>query len=239
MEHLQLRGVCAGYAQADVLNEVDLIAPCDAITCLLGANGAGKTTLIRCVMGLTPLRRGSIEFAGRSLAGRATHAIVAAGIACIPEGRRVFPRLTVQENLRAGAYLERDSRAVDRRFDAVFDLFPRLAERREQLAGTMSGGEQAMLSIGRGLMAQPRLLLIDEPSLGLAPRLVQETFAAIGRIHALGIGVLLVEQNVEQTLALAQRGYVLRQGRVVASGSAGELRQDAEVQRAYFGTGAA
>jgi len=209
------------------------------ITCLLGSNGSGKTTLIRSILGLTPPRRGRILFGGQDLTGLPTHRIVALGIACIPEGRKVFPRLTVAENLRLGAYLTRDPRAIGQHLDRVFSVFPRLAERRQQLAGTMSGGEQAMVSIGRGMMSAPKLLLVDEPSLGLSPLLVTENFAVIRRINEQGVTVFLVEQNVHQTLAIAHRGYVLSQGKVVAQGSAAELMADEQVRAAYFGAGGA
>jgi branched-chain amino acid transport system ATP-binding protein len=232
---LSVEGVSCGYDRADVLHGVSLEAGTGEITCILGSNGSGKTTLIRAILGLTPPRRGRITFDGMELAGRPTHEIVAAGVACIPEGRKVFPRLTVLENLRLGAYQQPDKSKIRTRVERVFGIFPRLQERAAQLAGTMSGGEQAMLSIGRGLMAEPRLLLVDEPSLGLAPLLVKENFNVIRRINELGISVLLVEQNVRQTLAIAHHGYVLSQGRIVASGTAAELVANAEVHQAYFG----
>jgi branched-chain amino acid transport system ATP-binding protein len=231
---LAIDGVTSGYDKADVLRGVTLEVEEGSITCLLGANGAGKTTLVRTILGLNVARRGSIRFAGEEMAGRPTHRIVAAGIACIPEGRRMFPKLTVEENLRLGAYLVADD-SLRQRFDKVFGLFPRLAERRAQLAGTLSGGEQAMVSIGRGLMGDPRLLLIDEPSLGLSPLLVKENFAIIRRINQDGTTVFLVEQNVHQTLAIAHYGYVLAQGRVAASGTPAELAANAEMREAYFG----
>ena len=232
---LVVENVFAGYDRADVLNDVSLAAEPGRITCILGSNGAGKTTLIRAILGLTPPRSGRIVFDGNDLAGRETHRIIRAGIACIPEGRKVFPKLSVVENLRLGAYQQSDAAKIAGRLAQVFGIFPRLAERAAQLAGTMSGGEQAMLSIGRGMMGEPKLLLIDEPSLGLSPLLVKENFNVIRRINQLGITVLLVEQNVHQTLAIAQHGYVLSQGRVVASGTAKELAENAEVRAAYFG----
>lgn len=232
---LSVENVYAGYDKADVLADVSLTVAAGSITCILGSNGSGKSTLIRAVLGLTAPRRGRVMFDGTDLAGMATHRIVAAGIACIPEGRKVFPKLTVVENLRLGAYQQSDAGKIAGRLEQVFEIFPRLSERAAQLAGTMSGGEQAMLSIGRGMMGEPRLLLIDEPSLGLSPRLVKENFHVITRINQLGITILLVEQNVHQTLAIAQRGYVLSQGRVVAAGSARELAENAEVREAYFG----
>ena len=232
---LSVENVYAGYDKADVLQDVSLTVEPGRITCILGSNGSGKSTLIRAILGLTRPRRGRVMFDGANLAGMPTHRIVAAGIACIPEGRKVFPKLSVVENLRLGAYQQSDAGKIAGRLAQVFGIFPRLAERAAQLAGTMSGGEQAMLSIGRGMMGEPKLLLIDEPSLGLSPRLVKENFSVIRRINELGITVLLVEQNVHQTLAIAHHGYVLSQGRVAASGTAGELAENAEVRAAYFG----
>jgi branched-chain amino acid transport system ATP-binding protein len=237
MEELRVENLYTAYDRADVLEDVTLHARKGSITCLLGSNGSGKTTLIRSILGLTPARRGRVLFGGREVTKLPTHRIVAAGIACIPEGRKVFPRLTVVENLRLGAYLETDPDAIRQRLDRVYALFPRLAERRSQLAGTMSGGEQAMVSIGRGLMGAPRLLLVDEPSLGLSPLFVQENFAVLRRINEQGVTVFLVEQNVHQTLAIAHHGYVLSKGRVVAQGTAQELMKDDQVRTAYFGAG--
>jgi len=235
MSELQVENLTTAYDRADVLSGVSVTAHSGQITCILGANGAGKTTLIRSVLGLTPPRGGSIRFAGQELVGRPTHEVVSLGIACIPEGRKVFPRLTVTENLLTGAYRERRRAVVQQRIDRVYSIFPRLRERAEQLAGTMSGGEQAMLSIGRGLMADPQLLIIDEPSLGLSPLFVRENFRVIRELNQAGVSILLVEQNVKQTLAIAHAGYVLSQGRVVAHGTAEALRDNIEVQRAYFG----
>jgi branched-chain amino acid transport system ATP-binding protein len=206
-----------------------------SITCILGANGAGKSTLIRAILGLTPPHTGAIRFDGLPIHGLPTHQVIARGIACIPEGRKVFPKMTVEENLQVGAYAIADKAEVARRIEQAYELFPRLKERRAQLAGTLSGGEQAMVSIGRGLVAQPRLLIIDEPSLGLSPLYVKENFRIIGDINRLGITVLLVEQNVRQTLAIAHHGYVLAQGRLVAQGTAQALADNEEVRAAYFG----
>ena len=232
---LDIQGVFAGYDRADVLEGVTLTAEPGRITCLLGANGSGKTTLIRAILGLTPPRAGRIVFDGRNIAGLPTHQVIAAGIACIPEGRKVFPKFTVEENLRAGAYQEASEAVTRGRIAEIYELFPRLGERRAQLAGTMSGGEQAMVSIGRGLMRAPKLLLIDEPSLGLSQLLVKENCNIIRRINERGITVFLVEQNVHQTLAIAHMGYVLSKGRVVASGPSAELASRPEVREAYFG----
>jgi branched-chain amino acid transport system ATP-binding protein len=235
VSELIVEGLYTAYDRADVLSGVSLRVRDGQITCILGANGAGKTTLIRSVLGLTRPRAGSIRFGEHELIGRPTHDIVALGIACIPEGRKVFPRLSVRENLMAGAYRVRAEDVIRERLARVYDVFPRLRERAEQLAGTMSGGEQAMLSIGRGLMAAPRLLIVDEPSLGLSPLFVRENFRVIRALNEAGVTILLVEQNVKQTLAIAHSGYVLSQGRVVAQGTTAELRDNVEVRRAYFG----
>jgi branched-chain amino acid transport system ATP-binding protein len=234
---LQLERVVAGYDQADVVSGVSLEVVKGRITCLLGANGAGKTTLIRTVLGLTPARSGRILFEGRDIAALPTHEVIASGIGCVPEGRRVFPAMTVEDNLRTGAYRETGRDRIAQRFAQVYSIFPRLRERMNQLAGTLSGGEQAMLSIGRGLMGAPRLLIFDEPSLGLSPLFVKENFNVIRRINELGVTVLLVEQNVRQTLAIAHRGYVLAQGKVVAAGDAEALKDNADLRAAYFGRG--
>src|SRR5262245_36372954 len=190
---LEIENVYTAYDKADVLQGVSLNVNAGQITCLLGSNGSGKTTLVRSVLGLTPARAGRIVFDGADITHLPTHKIIEAGIACIPEGRKVFPKLTVEENLRVGAYQERSDKTVASRLVEILQIFPRLAERRTQLAGTMSGGEQAMLSIGRGLMCAPKLLLVDEPSLGLSPRLVKENFKIIQNINERGITVLLVE----------------------------------------------
>jgi len=235
-EGLVIEHVFTGYDRADVLQDLSLRVEPGSITCLLGSNGSGKTTVIRSILGLTPPRSGRITFRGTELTRLPTHRIVRLGIGCIPEGRKVFPRLSVLENLMVAAHDERRREVVAERLERVFATFPQLAERRAQLAGTMSGGEQAMVSIGRGLMAAPRLLLVDEPSLGLSPLLVQETFSVIQRIHQGGVTIFLVEQNVHQTLSIASQGYVLAKGRVVAEGTAAQLRADPAVHAAYFGT---
>ena len=234
MSHLSVKGLTTGYDKVNVLHDVSIDVAPGKITCILGANGAGKSTLIRAILGLTPPRKGEVLWDGRNLAGQKTHAIIAGGISCIPEGRKVFPRMSVAENLALGAYLETDGARVRSRLARVYEIFPRLKERAAQLAGTMSGGEQAMVSIGRGLMAEPRLLVIDEPSLGLSPLFVKENFNVIRQINALGITVLLVEQNARQTLAISHYGYVLSQGRVVSEGSADALASNDAVRSAYF-----
>jgi branched-chain amino acid transport system ATP-binding protein len=235
MAGLEIQNVTTAYDKADVLQGVSLTVAPGRITCLLGSNGSGKTTLIRSILGLTPPRAGRIAFDGTDITRLPTHRVIAAGIACIPEGRKVFPKLTVEENLRLGAYQESSESVTRARIEEIYRLFPRLAERRAQLAGTMSGGEQAMVSIGRGLMRAPKLLLVDEPSLGLSPILVKENFRIIRDINARGITVFLVEQNVHQTLAISHYGYVLSKGRVVAAGTPAELADRPEVREAYFG----
>ena len=233
---LEIDDLYVGYDEADVLSGVSLEVKPGKITCLLGANGAGKTTLIRALLALTPTRQGKIFFDGEEITHQATHNIVRLGISTIPEGRRVFPKLTVIENLLTGAILEKNKRKIGSRMEEVLKIFPQLSDRKKQLAGTMSGGEQAMLSIGRGLMSAPRLLVIDEPSLGLSPLFVKENFKVIRSIKERGITVLLVEQNVKQTLEIADYGYLIAQGKVVASGASPELNKTDQVQLAYFGS---
>ena len=235
LPELRLDNIYAAYDKADVLIDVSIRVPPGKITCILGSNGSGKTTLIRTILSLTKPRAGKVRLGDRDITGLPTHLVSEAGIACIPEGRKVFPKMTVLENLHVGAYQEKSKAVIRRRLAQVYEIFPRLKERTDQLGGTMSGGEQAMLSIGRGLMAAPQLMLIDEPSLGLSPLFVKETFSVIQRINELGVTVLLVEQNVHQTLAVAHCGYVLMQGKVVAHGDTEQLRTNPEVQQAYFG----
>jgi branched-chain amino acid transport system ATP-binding protein len=232
---LVLEDIYTAYDRADVLSGVSLEVEPGKITCILGSNGAGKSTLIRSILSLTVPRSGRILYDGADITGLATHQIVRRGIACIPEGRKVFPKMTVRDNLLVGGYQESERSALEARLEGVFRVFPQLRDRSGQLAGTMSGGEQAMLSMGRGLMAAPKLLIIDEPSLGLSPLYVKANFKVIRAINEQGVTVLLVEQNVKQTLAIAHRGYVLSQGRVVAAGDADQLRENPEVREAYFG----
>jgi branched-chain amino acid transport system ATP-binding protein len=233
---LIVQNIYTAYDRADVLSDVSIEVAPGSITCILGSNGAGKSTLIRSILRLTPPRQGSIAFDGVTLDRMQTHEIIGLGLACIPEGRRIFAKMTVEENLRVGAYLLTSERIIRTRLDKVYDTFPRLKERSKQMAGTMSGGEQAMVSIGRGLMTEPKLLIIDEPSLGLSPLFVQENFNVIRRINQSGVTVLLVEQNVNQTLAISHYGYVLLQGRIVARGTPDVMAANDEVQRAYFGS---
>jgi branched-chain amino acid transport system ATP-binding protein len=231
---LTLEGLDVYYGEIHALRGVALEVREREIVALLGNNGAGKSTTLKTVSGLLRPRRGTIMLDDRPLADVAAHDIVARGIAHVPEGRRIFNRLSVRENLAMGAYLRSDG-GIAGDLDRVFDLFPRLKERIGQIAGTLSGGEQQMLAIGRALMANPRLLLLDEPSMGLAPVLVEQIFATIDSINRQGTTILLVEQNAAMALSIAHRGYVLETGAVVLAGSAAELAGNAEVRRAYLG----
>lgn len=235
MSLLELRDVEVAYGDLPALRGVSVSVEAGETLSVVGANGAGKTTMLRAISGLLPPRAGQILLDGVRLDRLPSHAIVERGVVQVPEGRKIFPSLTVLENLELGSYV---SAAKARRRDGleqVFGLFPRLQERRGQAAGTMSGGEQQMLAIGRALMARPRVLMLDEPSLGLAPIVVKEIFRVIGEINRLGTTVLLVEQNTRQALALSRRGYVLENGRVVLEGSGAELLGNAHVKRAYLG----
>ena len=232
---LEVASIVAAYGQVRALWDVSLAVSEGEIVTLLGANGAGKTTTMRVLSGLLRPRSGSVTFDGQSIHRLPPPRIVQAGLVQIPEGRRLWPRMTVMENLELGAYPPHLRARRHETLEWVFSLFPRLRERRGQLAGTLSGGEQQMLAIGRGLMSRPRLLMLDEPSLGLAPILVGEVFKIIREINARGVTVLLVEQNVHQALEIAHRGYVLETGRIVRSGSARDLLEDPEIKRAYLG----
>lgn len=231
---LEIHEVVAGYGDARVLHGVSLEVADGEIVALLGPNGAGKTTLARTVVGLLPVESGVVRVDGVELTALPRHDIAGAGMAIVPEGRRLFPRLTVRENLEMGAYAPHARRQLDANLRRVHDLFPILAERADQAAGTLSGGQQQMVAIGRGLMAGPRFLLMDEPSLGLSPLLVDTMFDLIERIGGLGVGVLLVEQNVARTLEIAGRGYVLEQGLIVESGRREELLTSPRIREAYL-----
>ena len=231
---LRLEGLDVYYGEIHALRGVGLEVREREIVALLGNNGAGKSTTLKTVSGLLRPRRGTVSFENGPLTGVAAHDIVARGIAHVPEGRRIFNRLTVRENLAMGAYL-RDDGGVAGDLERVFELFPRLKERIAQVAGTLSGGEQQMLAIGRALMASPRLLLLDEPSMGLAPVLVEQIFATIDSINRQGTTILLVEQNAAMALSIAHRGYVLETGTIVLAGSAAELADNTDVRRAYLG----
>ena len=230
---LHVTGLQVAYGDVQALWGVDIEVPAGRIVALLGANGAGKTTTLRTVSGLVRPRAGRIRFDGRDVTGLAPHAIV--GLGHIPEGRRLWPGMTVQDNLDLGAFPARARPATRESRDRVLRLFPRLAERQRQLAGTLSGGEQQMLAIGRALMARPRLLMLDEPSLGLAPLVVSELFQIIRTVNGEGVTVLVVEQNVHQALAIADHGYVLETGRVVTAGDARALLDDPVIKEAYLG----
>ncbi|WP_341895329.1 ABC transporter ATP-binding protein [Ferrovibrio terrae] len=231
---LEVSGLHAGYGEVDVLRGIDLDVRKGEIVALLGANGVGKSTLNNTLSGLYRPKAGRIRFMGADIAGIASDRIVAAGLIQVPEGRRVFPNLSVQENLELGSYRRgRGNRAAN--LERVYAVFPRLKERIGQFAGTLSGGEQQMLAIGRGLMAEPELLILDEPSLGLSPLLVEEMFTLIGRLNAEGLSILLVEQNVVQSLAIAHRAFVLEHGRIALSGPAADLINDPGLKASYLG----
>lgn len=231
---LEVSDLHAGYGEVDVLRGIDLDVGKGEIVALLGANGVGKSTLNNTLSGLYRPKAGRIRFMGADIAGVASDRIVAAGLIQVPEGRRVFPNLTVQENLELGSYRRgRNNRATN--IERVYAVFPRLKERISQFAGTLSGGEQQMLAIGRGLMAEPELLILDEPSLGLSPLLVEEMFTLIGRLNAEGLSILLVEQNVVQSLAIAHRAFVLEHGRIALSGPATDLINDPGLKASYLG----
>jgi branched-chain amino acid transport system ATP-binding protein len=231
---LAVSGLRAGYGTTEILRGVDLVVRQSEIVAVLGSNGAGKSTLNQAVSGVLRPWTGSVRFDGAAIEREQPAAIVARGLIHVPEGRRIFPNMTVRENLDLGAYRRGRRRRDDNR-RRVFSIFPRLAERQAQRAGTLSGGEQQMLAIGRGLMAEPRLLILDEPSLGLSPLLVEELFALIKGINAQGIALLLVEQNVMHSLEVAQRAYVLDNGMFVLNGSAADLRNAPDLKRAYLG----
>ena len=232
---LTLRGIDAGYGSFQALFGIDLEVKAGEAVGVIGPNGAGKTTLMRVISGLIRPTRGTISMEGTDVVATPAHMIVGLGIAHVPENRRLFPRLSVDDNLRMGAYLPKSRARYAERLEFVFDLFPRLKERRHQMAGTMSGGEQQMCAIGRALMSDPRLLLLDEPSAGLAPVVVQQVFELVKRIRAGGLTVLIVEQNVQQVLKVVDRAYLLEAGSIRASGSAGELLASDTVKQAYLG----
>jgi len=235
MALLEVDDIHTHYGSIEALKGVSLTVEEGEVVTLIGSNGAGKSTTLRSITGLTPASAGTVVFGGEDITRVPAHEIVQRGIAMSPEGRHVFPRMTVRENLELGAY-QRRRQSLDEDLERVFGLFPRLQERERQKAGTMSGGEQQMLAIGRALMARPQLLLLDEPSMGIAPILVQRIYETIGEINRSGVTILLVEQNANYALDVSRRGYVLETGRVVLSNASSELRDDPEVQRAYLGT---
>jgi branched-chain amino acid transport system ATP-binding protein len=233
---LEVADVATAYGKIEALKGVSLSVERGRITCLLGPNGAGKTTLMYTIAGILQPRRGSIRLDGEEIAGLASSRIVARGLALVPENRLVFPQMSVRENLQAGAYQRRDSTAVAEDIERMYARFPRLQERREQLAGTLSGGEQQMLAVARALMSRPRILLMDEPSLGLAPMIVEEVFSIIETLNRDGVTIFLVEQNAHMALKVANHFYLMEQGRVTFSGEPGKLAEDEVIQRAYLGT---
>ena len=234
---LQVTGLSSGYGPVRAIHQADLHIYAGELVAIVGGNGAGKTTLLHTLSGLHPVSGGHIRFAGQDITRWPPHRIVAAGVCQVLEGRQVFAPLSVEDNLRLGAYRQhRDPNWVRQETEHVYTLFPILAERRQQLAGTLSGGQQQMLAIGRALLGRPRLLLLDEPSMGLAPLLVEEIFQVIVELHTRGVTILLVEQNARAALAIAQRGYILETGRVAKTAPAAELLADDDVRRAYLGS---
>ncbi len=231
---LEVTSLIAGYGGAPILRGLDLHIAAGEIVAVLGANGVGKTTLNKVLSGLVKPDQGSIRFDGEDITGLAPPAIVAKGLIHVPEGRKIFPDMNVRENLEMGSYRRATARRKDN-MERIYSIFPRLKEREKQLAGTLSGGEQQMLAIGRGLMGEPRLIILDEPSLGLSPLLVEEMFALIARIAAEGLAVMLVEQNVIQSLEIASRAYVLENGMVAMSGRAEDLKSDPQLEKTYLG----
>ena len=236
MPLLEVKDLHTFYGNIEALKGISLTVEEGEIVTLIGSNGAGKSTTLRSISGLTPPREGSIRFDGKEIGETAPQEIVSRGISLSPEGRHIFPRMSVRENLDLGAYLRKDSDGVKNDLDRVFDLFPRLKEREKQKAGTMSGGEQQMLAIGRAMMAQPRLLLLDEPGMGLAPILVERIYETVVEINRQGVTILLVEQNANAALETAQRGYVLEVGEVALADDADKLLSNPDVQKAYLGT---
>jgi branched-chain amino acid transport system ATP-binding protein len=233
---LEIKKLSVSYGAINALHGISLYVPNGKIVTLIGANGAGKTTTLKTISGLLKPKSGEIFYDGKNIAGLPPHQIVARGISHVPEGRMIFANLTVLENLQLGAYLQEDKQVIRRELEHVFSLFPRLQERERQIAGTLSGGEQQMLAIGRALMSKPKLLLFDEPSLGLAPLLVKTIFEKIVEINRQqGLTILLVEQNANLALEISHFGYVLETGKVVMSGDSAELRQNPQVRRAYLG----
>ncbi len=235
MNFLETRGLEVSYGGIRAVKGIDLTVKQGELVCLIGANGAGKTTTLKSLCGMLAPSHGEILFEGESITGRPSYELVRRGISLVPEGRGIFGRLTVEENLQIGAYARRDHAVIRADRDRLYDLFPRLAERRAQPAGTLSGGEQQMLAIGRALMSRPRLLLLDEPSMGLAPMLVQKIFEIIRRIAQEGVTLLLVEQNARLALEASHRGYVMESGSIVLADSAQALLKDTKVQESYLG----
>jgi branched-chain amino acid transport system ATP-binding protein len=232
---LRVENLSVNYGEARVLENISFRVDPGSLVCILGPNGAGKTTLLRALTGIIPARSGQVRFLDEDILGKKTHRIVEQGLTMIPEGRRLWPPLSVQENLELGAYRISEAQVLRERLAWVYELFPHLTTRKNQPCGTLSGGEQQMVAIGRGLMAAPRLLLLDEPSLGLAPLVVREVFEAIKKIVSAGTTVLLIEQNTQVALDAARYGYVLERGNMVMEGEAAVLREDVHIKEAYLG----
>jgi branched-chain amino acid transport system ATP-binding protein len=235
-EILRVSGLATSYGKIEALKGVDLRVESGKVTCLLGPNGAGKTTLMMTIAGILRARRGSILLEGKELVGLSPASIVSQGVALVPENRLVFPQMSVRENLLAGAYQRNDKAGIAEDIERMYTRFPRLRERSEQLAGTLSGGEQQMLAVARALMSRPRLLLMDEPSLGLAPMVVADIFQIIAELNRDGTSIFLVEQNAHMALQVAHHFYLIEQGKVTFDGTPGELAEDEVIQRAYLGT---
>ena len=232
---LKIKDLHVSYGGIKALRGIDLEVPDGKIVTLIGANGAGKSTTLRTISGLVKAESGSIEYDGQELIGKPINKILEAGIAQVPEGRRVFPNMTVLENLKIGAYLRNDKEGIEKDIKWVYELFPRLEERNWQLAGTLSGGEQQMLAVGRGLMSRPKMMMLDEPSLGLAPLVVQDIFTIIKEINRQGVTILLVEQNANMALKTADLAYVMETGSITKSGTGAELLADESIKEAYLG----
>ncbi len=232
---LELKDVVVRYGGIEAVKGVSMHVAEGELVCLIGGNGAGKSTTLRTISGMKELAEGTIFLQGQRIDGLPAHQLVEMGLSHVPEGRRVFPRMNVRENLAMGAYGRRDGKAIHDDYDRVFELFPVLREREKQAAGTLSGGEQQMLSVGRALMSHPKLLMLDEPSMGLAPRLVETIFELLARIHEQGTTILLVEQNAQLALQLASRGYVIETGQIVLEDDAAKLLKNDEVRKAYLG----
>ena len=232
---LKIRDLSVHYGKIKAVRQIDMNIEQGEIVSLIGANGAGKSTTLRALSGLVKTAGGSVEFEGKNITGWSAKAIVEAGISHCPEGRQIFPRMTVMENLELGAYTRKDTKNLGIEYDRIFECFPVLAQRRTQFGGTLSGGEQQMLAIGRALMSKPKLLLLDEPSLGLAPLLVEKIFEIIQNINREGMTVLLIEQNAWQALNISNRGYVMETGSVAVTGAAADLLHNDHVRRAYLG----
>lgn len=232
---LKIKDIDVFYGNIQALHGVSLEVNEGEIVTLIGANGAGKSTLLKTISGLLKPKKGSIEYLSSKIDGKAAQSIVKAGISHVPEGRRVFANMTVEENLELGAYLRKDNEGIKKDLDHVYELFPRLLERRKQLSGTLSGGEQQMLAMGRALMSKPKLIILDEPSMGLAPLMVKNIFNIIEMVNKEGVTVLLVEQNANMALSVADRAYVIETGKIVLAGTAKELKESDEVKAAYLG----